>query len=124
MFVLLMLRSGGTHILDLTTHSGKYWSICGYSFNKTQRLNTLAADNTFPGICPDCKFMYDDMYQSDLDEEPTLARNSTPAKHDKYLAYHKSNQKGPKAKYSRIAIHNWDKLVRYQRQAKRTKKHV
>ena len=70
-----MLRDGTIHILEFRSRSGTFWFVCASSANKQDRVNILAADNTFPGICTDCKLMYYNMYQLDLEDGIVAARS-------------------------------------------------
>lgn len=117
MFVVIMLRAGDVHIVDFTLNSGKqYRTICSKTFSKNLKMNTLAADNTFPGTCSTCKAFYDEMYLSDLNIEPRMARNESQFRYYNLVDYHRYEMEGPTVKYEdRVFRRWWPKLIKYQR---------
>lgn len=119
MFVFIMLRTGVTHIVNYRLGSGGFRTICSKTYHKVSQVNsitTLAADNTFPGMCMTCKKYYDEMYLSDLNEEPTMARNEVQLKHENIVDFQRYDIEGPKAKYEDVSGKKWwPKLIKYQR---------
>lgn len=117
MFIFLMTRKGETHIVNYTMNNGKsFRTVCSKTFSKNLVLNTLAADNTFPGTCETCKSHYDEMYLSDLNIAPTMARNETQFKYPDILDFQRYEIEGPKVKYEDIVDRRWHpKSIKYQR---------
>ncbi len=117
MLIFLMTRKGETHIVNYTMNNGKsFRTIYSKTFTKNLLLNTLGADNTFPGTCSTCKAYYDEMYLSDLNVEPTMARNETQFKYPDVLEFNRYEIDGPKVKYEDVTERRWwPKLVKYQR---------
>lgn len=116
MFVIIMLRNGEIHIVDYRLGNGSYRTICSKTYSKNLQMNTLAADNTFSGTCDTCKSRYDEMYLSDLNYEPRMARNETQFKYQDVLEFHRYDIDGPRVKYEdTISGQWWPKLVKYKR---------
>ncbi len=117
MLIFLLTRKGEAHIVNYTMNNGKsFRTICSKTFTKNSLLNTLGADNTFPGTCTTCKAYYDDMYLSDLNIAPAMARNETQFKWPDMLDFHRYEIEGPKVEYEDIACKRWwPKLIKYQR---------
>lgn len=124
MFVALYLRTGQIHIVSYRQRDGNYRTICNKTIKPIDRLNTLAADNTFPGMCRTCKSDHDSMYQADLDDDPRMARNTSQNDYIFYSKWHHGDFMGPKREYEHLVERTWYKLVRYQRLITRSKKHV
>ncbi len=117
MLITIMTRTGETHIVHHTSNSGRFFrTFCSKTFSKNLNLITLAADNTFSGTCQTCKAYYDEMYVSDLNEIPAMARNQTQIKYYELLNYHRNGHAGPQFELEE-SIQNrwWGKLVKYQR---------
>jgi len=123
MLVIIITRDNKIHIVDISTISGKHWALCGLSFSKQDRVTTIAADNTFPGICADCKIFADMAYQMNLDEAPAIARNSSKVKNNLFISFHRKNYAGPKARFSKVASHTWRTLGRYRDLTNKKKEH-
>lgn len=121
MFVVLVLRKGDIHIINYRQSKG-YRTYCSKNFSDSLMSNTFAADNTFPGICKACKDIYDDMYQSDLDQDLQMARNGVQMKYYDLLDFHRYEIEGPKAKYEDTMGKHWNKLFKYQRKTNRQNK--
>ena len=124
MFSILILRTGPIHIINWHHPNGHFRTACGKSFTKNDKANTLAADNTFPGICSTCKSYYDQLYQADLDYSPTTLRSSGLLNREDIVDLHKMDLVGPRAKFTasleyRISV----KMIRYQRLVHRSKKY-
>jgi hypothetical protein len=117
MLVIIIPRDESIHISDQKTNSGTYWTVCGECFTKKDIINTIAADNTFPGICIDCKILSDMIYQMNLDDTPIEIR------HDLFISFHKKNYLGPKAKFIKASNHVWNKLAKYKNLSNRKKEH-
>jgi hypothetical protein len=116
MFIVIMLRKGDIHIVNYRMSNGNYRTICSKTFSKKLKLNTLAADNTFDGICSTCKHHYDEMYLSDLNVATYMARNETQLKYNNILDFNRYNIEGPQIKYEdAVGRRWWPKLVKYQR---------
>ena len=117
MFVVIILRTGDIHIVDYTINNGKkYRTICSKTFSRNLKMNTLAADNTFLGTCATCKAFYDEMYLSDLNIEPRMARNESQFRYNNILDYNRYEMEGPRMQYEdSINRRWWPKLVKYQR---------
>jgi hypothetical protein len=117
MFAVIMLRKGDIHIVDYTINNDKQIrTICQKQFSKKLKPNTLAADNTFPGMCKTCKAFYDEMYISDLNHDPRMARNESQFRYYHLLDAHRYEMEGPQVKFGdRVNWRWWVKLVKYQR---------
>lgn len=122
MYLVLILRDGNIHIVNYQTSNGGYKTICSQNFSKKMRMNTLMVDNTFPGICDLCKKDCDDMYQYDLDHNPTIAYKRKTFAHEDIVGYHRFDLIGPKVKYENIMDKNWSRLNKYKRLLNRNKK--
>lgn len=123
MLIILITRDDNIHIVDITTLSGKHWTKCGLCFSKQDRITTIAADNTFAGICTDCKIFADMEYQMNLDETPEIARGSFEVTNKSFVSFHRKNYAGPKSKFSKVASHTWRKLGRYRDLPNKKKEH-
>lgn len=117
MLIFLMTRKGEMHIVKYTLNNGKgFRTICSKTFLKSSLLNTLGADNTFPGTCSTCKAYYDEMYLSDLNQAPIMALNETLLKYPDILDFNRYGLEGPEAEYEdTIDKKWWPKLTKYQR---------
>lgn len=122
MFAVLFTRNGDVHAVSYRLNNGNYRTICGKNFPKSTMMNTLASDNTFPGICSTCKSYYDEMYLDDLEYDPRLACSESSTKYNDVLEFQRFNIEGPKARYEDLMDRHWQRLVRYQRLAKKSKK--
>lgn len=122
MFIIVIGRSGATHIVDYQIRDG-FRSICGKVYSKSDKVNTLAADNIFDGICKTCSRIYADMYTSDLEHDPRMARNNFQQTLYSLLRYHKVNICGPQSKYSYCFGRNWVKLVKAKRALSKNNKY-
>lgn len=54
MLSCLKTRLGEVHIINWTTFRGDHYTLCGKTFTNRDRVETFAADNTFPDMCPNC----------------------------------------------------------------------
>jgi hypothetical protein len=109
MFVFLIDRFNETHIVDFKNIQGKYRTLCAKIFFQKQNIITLAADNTFNGICINCKRYYDEMYLSDLNDDVRMAR-SAMNDHSNIIMFHKMDLLGPRALYESSWERVWSKL--------------
>lgn len=122
MFVFLINRRGQTHIVDFyNPGQARYRAICGNVFFKKDHLITLAADNTFHGICITCRNYYDDMVISDLNFEPQMLRGE-PHRLEDLLTLNKMGILGPEDKYYAYFKRSWSKLIRLRSLPNRHKK--
>lgn len=108
MLLILISRDDSVHIVDLKDPLGNYWTMCGEDYSKKDKINTIVVDNTFPGICVDCKIFADMSYEIHLDDLSKSLRT------DLFILSHRKNYLGPKAKFGRVANHSWKKLVKYK----------
>lgn len=109
MFVFIIDRSNKTHVVDFKNNQGKYRTLCGQTYYQNQNITTLSADNTFNGICQNCKRYYDEMYLSDLNEAIRIARSAIND-HSNIVMFHKMDLMGPKASYETAWGRVWSKL--------------
>ena len=111
MFIFLITRDGKTHIVDFyyTYSHPRYRTICGNIIHKKNGIITLAADNTFPEICINCKNTYDDLYLSDLNYFTQMAHGA-PYRLQDFLEFNKRGIIGPKEKYFLHFNRIWNKL--------------
>jgi hypothetical protein len=117
MFVFIMDRHDNIHIVDFQHSNNKYRTLCSKIYFQKECITTLASDNTFDGICQKCKRYYDDMYASDLDEYPRIARSNVNDVNN-LADYHKLEFLGPKNKYEISWERVWTKLIRARNAAK------
>ena len=86
MFICIQTQKEKIHIVAYEVHGAiadTYRTYCDREITiKTaatpiKKITTLfAADNTFPGICKNCKSIYDEMYDQDLNYFAADARSS------------------------------------------------
>lgn len=119
MIILLQDRDNNYHLSDYTPYNGYKYTLCNLVYSKADILNTLALDNSFPGICRTCHETYQTMYLDDLEYDPRIAHgrlfNNLTAKYhgtvaDKYYT---------EIKYWDVTHKNWVKLNKYQRKLMR-----
>lgn len=114
MFTILLTRQGPIHIVNYYTNR-TYLTICGKNYHKSVKLNTLSADNTFQGICHNCKHYYDEMYQSNLGHHPQDARGASIFTED-VISLHRDNFIGPKARHLSLVEYRYSvKINKYRR---------
>jgi hypothetical protein len=99
MIVVLLLRRENPHIVNYYNGNDMYLTICGLNLKKKEIIETIAADDTFPGICTTCKHYMDLGYKADLNRFPREARGHAVFTED-MLKFHKLNILGPKSQYS------------------------
>jgi len=115
MFVVIMPQDKEMHIVSYRLGNGSYRTICAKTFPRNMKTNTLAADDTFPGLCSYCKAYYDEMYHADLNHFPEMARNEGQWKWFGIVRFNRSNEQGPKAKYEEVLEYKiWRKLGKYR----------
>lgn len=112
MFVFLIDRKSNLHIVDFQHAQGRYRTICGKIYHQKDKISTLSADNTFDGLCQDCKRFYDDMYSSDLEDDIRVARSNVFHSMSHIADYHHLEFLGPKSKYEALWERIWTKLFR------------
>lgn len=110
MLTALFLRNQEAHIVSFRLSNGNYRTICGKVTQKKDRVNTLAADNTFPGTCSVCKNFYDEMYQADLNASPNEARSQTVTNMKTKFSWHEYHLIGDSHKYANMDHKFWPKL--------------
>jgi hypothetical protein len=121
MFTVLILRQGPIHIVNWRQPNGGFRTVCSKTFTRSDLMNVIAADNTFPGICSTCKRYTDEMYQSDLDTMPRSARSRPLAD---VVEFNRADFLGPRAKFEDILVRRVStKIIKYQRLRNRTKKY-
>lgn len=114
MFVVLQLRNSEIHIIDYQSAAGCCRTVCGKVYDKSSHFNVFGIDNTFSGICDNCKKYY---------EKILINSNSRNIKSNVYnfetmLNFINHEYIGAKAKYSR-QIKSWTKLNKLKRLVKR-----
>lgn len=124
MFIALFLRNGKIHIVSYRQRDGNYRTICNKTIKPIDRINTMASDNTFSGICENCKSAHDEMYLSDLEHDKAMAHSTSSNNYISLRDYHQADFMGPKNDYETLMDKSWHKLSKYQRLVNRTKKHV
>ena len=117
MFVFIMDRHDNVHIVDFQQAGNKYRTLCSKVYLQKECITTLAADNTFSGMCDKCKKYYDDMYISDLEYIPRIARSNIQDM-TTLADYHQLEFLGPKSKYEMAFDRIWTKLNRAKRYIK------
>lgn len=115
MLTVLLLQNGECHINSYKLSNGNYRTVCSKTVDKQSHVNTLSADDTFPGTCPTCRRYYDEMYQDDLDSKAAMARSMSNINLKSTLDHHRANIAGPEADYSEIEDRGWWRLTKYQR---------
>jgi hypothetical protein len=125
MFVLFIERDGNMHIVDYKSARGFYRAVCGKVVFQNELVNTIAADASIDSICRTCHETYNEMYISDLDVEPRMARNNSYLSITKLLEYTKMGYMRPEAKYAYFLKHKvTGKLNRYKALTNKTNKYA
>lgn len=122
MFVVIILRSGESHAVSYRLTNGSYRTICGKTYAKSASMNTISTDDTFPGMCRNCKSYHDEMYKDDLNYDPRMARSEASSQYKEIPEYHKYDIIGPKAQFEQHFERRWPKLIRYQRMPQKIRK--
>lgn len=52
--ICVKTRLGEIHVVNWTTSRGLHYTLCGKSFSNKGCVETFAANNVFPGMCPNC----------------------------------------------------------------------
>lgn len=124
MFTAILSKNKGIHIINFRFGNGTYKTMCGKNFSTNSRINTLSFDNTFNGLCKKCKFFYDDMYSSDLEDYPEISRSITQQRFSSLLFFHRNESLGPKLKFENLTYRFWKKFLKYQRLVNTNKHHA
>lgn len=119
MIILVQDRHDNLHIADYTPASGRKFCICGHIYFKKDIVNTLALDNTVPGICRICSEHYQAMYEDDLNFDPRMARTSLNKNMWKLYFDILSEVVSPEIKYYDLMTKRWEKLSKYRRKLTR-----
>lgn len=116
MFVLFLERNGDMHIIDYKSPRGFYRSVCNKVVYQNELVETLALDASIDLICRDCHEMYTEMYISDLNIEPAMARSGKQHFFEYLYRNNKSEDLGPEADYRFLLKKNrtWSKLNKYK----------
>lgn len=122
MLTILMLRNGENHIVSFRRPNGNYNTICGKMIVKSPQINTISADNTFTGLCPNCKKDSDSMYSDDLNDFTIMARNNSTFHLSRRLEYNRDGIQGPDVTYYDIEDRNWYKFNKYKKLIPKAKK--
>jgi hypothetical protein len=122
MFIFLIDRHGSTHVVDYQNSQGRYRTLCSKIFTRKDNITTLAADNTFSGLCRECKRYYDDMYNSDLEDDLQMVRSNQNGMYS-LLDFHRAEIMGPKDKHELSLERVWTKLIRARSQLKKLSKY-
>lgn len=60
----LQTRQGTIHFINWTTFRGIHYTMCGKSFQKSNKINTYILDNAISGACSQCYRIYTTHYQN------------------------------------------------------------
>lgn len=115
MFVVITLRNEEAHAVSYRLNNGGYRTICGKTIANNHQMNTYASDDTFPGLCKNCKSYHDEMYKDDLEYDPRMARSEASTRYTDVVVYNKLDIVGARAKFEQSMERRWPKLIRYQR---------
>jgi hypothetical protein len=110
MLIILMPRLDISHILSYRLDNRNYRSICGKTIIIDPTITTLAADNTYPGLCSNCRIRSDSYILDDLNYAPRNARNSFQEYFLHLRDFIKDEMLGPENKYFYLCNRNWSKL--------------
>jgi hypothetical protein len=58
----LQTRRGTIHFINWTTFRGIHYTMCGKSYQKSNKINTYVLDDAIPGACPQCYRIYTTHY--------------------------------------------------------------
>ena len=112
--IILLLRDNSVHISNYKLQSG-HRTMCYQLVKKSEIMNTLGADNSFPQMCRSCKVHYDNMKKEDLELDIILAHNKYYFKYFSLVTMHRNNYIGPIAKhYDEVPARSWKKLYKYK----------
>ena len=128
MIILVQDRDDNLHIADYTPASGRKFCICGHVYFKKDIVNTLALDNTIPGICRICSEHYQAMYEDDLNFDPRMARSSLNKNMEnlyfdicagRFFIKLLNKNVGIGYKYYDLTTKRWEKLTKLRRKITR-----
>jgi hypothetical protein len=119
MFSFAILRTGIIHIINHKSSNGKYTTNCAKLIIKKDCVNILSADNTFPGICSECKSIYEARYKYLVKHNPATTHNMFYDKYYDLLILHKLEVIGPKDSYEDYFDREWLKIKKYKRLLKK-----
>jgi|SRR5581483_3089729 len=112
MYIVLIPRTGVSHIFNFLLSNGQYRTLCNVNVSKEKITMTLGCDAPFPGICPNCIAEAHDMYQEDLDIDPSIARNNWQMMLEGLRHFHYDEILGPSSLIFSLSTRNWNKLSR------------
>lgn len=122
MFVLYINRHNQAHILNFRMQNNALRMLCGKTWPGSGRYITLAADDTFPGICTDCKRRMDTTHQVDIERDLPHAYNNAQSQYRSLRQHHQNGLLGPQDSYEYLEHKKpWPKLARLREQLTRKK---
>lgn len=122
MFILYINRRDEAHILNFRMNNGNYRMLCGKTWSRSGRYITLAADDTFPGICANCKRRMEVTHKVDLERDLKQAYNAVQGSYYSMRQFHQKGMLGPTDSYEYLSKKaSWPKLVKLQKRLTRKK---
>ena len=119
MLIILMPRLDISHILNYKLDNCNYRSICGKTIACNPTMIILAADNTYSGLCGDCKIKSDNYILHDLNYSIRSARNQYQENIYNLREYIQDEMFAPEDKYIFSRNGNWNKLKKYKKYRKK-----
>ncbi len=116
MLSCLKTRLGEVHIINWTTFRGAHYTLCGKTFTNGDRVETFAADNTFPDMCPNCYEYQESSTKSIMNSNVREFRNDHVM--DNSVSDYHSVQKGwgsIATRYDDMTTRYWNKSSRMRR---------
>lgn len=115
MIILVQDRKDNFHLSDYTPYNGQKYTLCSLIYCSEDIVNTIALDNTFPGICRTCYEHYEAMYLDDLDYDPRIAHSSLNSNLNYKYNDVSKQYSSPDVKYWDAINKNWGTLRKLQR---------
>lgn len=107
----LKTRLGVIHIINWTTYRGIHYTLCQKSFSSKTHVETFAADNIFPGMCPICYEI------QEMDNQSVVDYDLRDVRHDHVLESSLSDYRGVQKGWGGISSKFDDLTVRYWHKA-------
>lgn len=115
MLSCLKTRRGEVHIINWTTFRGIHYTLCGKTFYNKDHIETFAADNTFPDMCPNCYDIQESSNHSFMSDVRSFRSDHVI---DNSISDYRSVQKGwgsIESRYDDLTARYWNKFGRMRR---------